>query len=341
MSAEIITKRRPIILGIVGDSAAGKTTISSGLVKLLGPERVTHVCTDDYHKYDRGERAERNITALHPDCNYLDIQELQLERLHYGQPILKPVYDHSTGSLIRPRYIQPREFVIVEGLLGFHTAVMRQFYDVKVYLAPPENLRRIWKIKRDTAKRGYTADQVLKELEKRESDSRDFIRPQREFADIVVQFCPPTGVAPEEANGHLNVRLVLRPTIPHPDLSYLCDNEDSSTCGVRLELGRDSGRPVDILDVEGNVTSEHAAKLEKTMWQHLPGVAPLAADQFGNYQDRSETRHSDPLALTQLLLIYHLLREYSANAEMLFAPPVAALSRMGIGQQGALGESPD
>ena len=68
---------------------------------------MTHVCTDDYHKYDRRERAERGITALHPDCNYLDILELQLERLHYGQPILKPVYDHATGTLIRPEYVSP------------------------------------------------------------------------------------------------------------------------------------------------------------------------------------------------------------------------------------------
>ena len=101
-----MSKQRPIILGIVGDSAAGKTTITSGLVKLLGADRVTHVCADDYHKYDRRERKALNITALHPDCNYLDILELHLERLHYGQPILKPVYDHSTGSLVRPLLFQ-------------------------------------------------------------------------------------------------------------------------------------------------------------------------------------------------------------------------------------------
>ena len=149
-----MTGRRPVLLGIIGDSAAGKTTLTQGLTRLLGPERVTHLCTDDYHKYDREERAQRGITALHPDCNYLDILELHLERLHYGQPILKPVYDHATGMLVRPAYLQPREFVIVEGLLGFHSAVMRQFYDVKVYLQPPEELRRVWKIRRDTAKRG-------------------------------------------------------------------------------------------------------------------------------------------------------------------------------------------
>ena len=135
-----------------------------------------------------GRTCKPKITPLHPDCNYLDILELHLERAHYGEPMLKPVYDHSTGSLVRPEYVQPREFVIVEGLLGCHTAAMRAFYDVKVFLDPPEDLRRQWKIKRDTTKRGYTPEQVLAELERREADSRDFIRPQREHADIVVRF---------------------------------------------------------------------------------------------------------------------------------------------------------
>ena len=236
--------KRPIVLGIVGDSAAGKTTITRGLTRLLGPERVTHVCADDYHKYDRVERARLNITALHPDCNYLDILELHLERAHYGQPMLKPVYDHRTGSLVRPEYLVPREFVIVEGLLGFHTPTMRPFYDVKVFLDPPEDLRRGWKIKRDTAKRGYTPEQVLAEMERREADSRDFIRPQREFADLVISFYPADNPDSDQTDGHLNVRLVLRPTIPHPDLSYLFDHDQRRSSGVRLELGRDCGRPV-------------------------------------------------------------------------------------------------
>ena len=64
---------RPIILGVVGDSAAGKTTLTRGLVRVLGEDNVTHVCTDDYHRYDRRQRAERNITPLDPECNYMDI----------------------------------------------------------------------------------------------------------------------------------------------------------------------------------------------------------------------------------------------------------------------------
>jgi uridine kinase len=224
-------RTRPIIVGIVGDSAAGKTTMTRGLVKILGADRVAHVCTDDYHRYDRAERANLPFTALHPKCNYIDIMELQLERLHYGQPILKPVYDHATGRLVRPEYVVPREFIIVEGLLGFSTPILRQFYDIKVFLDPPELLRRQWKINRDTTKRGYKPEQVLAELEKREQESREFIRPQREFADIVVQFSEPLSAA---ENAQLNAKLVLRPTLPHPDLTYLVEEREVTERAIRL-----------------------------------------------------------------------------------------------------------
>ncbi len=323
-----VTRQRPIILSIVGDSAAGKSTITQGLVNILGVNCVTHVCTDDYHKYDRKERAERGITPLHPDCNYMDVIELHLERMHYGQPILKPVYDHATGSLIRPEYIRPRQFVIVEGLLGFSTPIMRQFYDLKVYLAPPEEMRRQWKIKRDTTKRGYTTEQVLREMERRESDSRDFIRPQKKYADIVVTFKPPEGVPLEQAGSNLNVQLVLRPTVPHPDLTYLVDSNHPDS-GIRLKLGRDDGRPVDFLEIDGDVAAQHACELEDAIWQHLPDLRPVKDDQIGNYLDRAEKKHSSPLAITQLLITYHLLRKYTDLSQLPFAPPVAALSRLG------------
>jgi phosphoribulokinase len=332
----LMIRQRPIILGIVGDSAAGKTTLTEGLKDILGHHRVTHVCTDDYHKYDRQERARRGTTPLHPDCNYVDVVETHLECLHYGQPILKPVYDHATGVLTRPEYVRPHEFVIVEGLLGFATPTMRQFYDVKVYLDPPEDLRRIWKIKRDTTKRGYRIDEVIAELARRESDSREFIHPQREHADIVVRFYPADDHTAEEAGPHLNVRLVLRPTIPHPDLSYLVQSDESSATGVRLKLGRDAGRPADFLEIDGDVAAQHAVALENVIWQHLPDLHPVSDDQLGVYQDRSELRHSSPLALTQLLIAYHLLRKYSDLSQLPFAPPVAALDRLRAAPPGVM-----
>ncbi len=80
--------------------------------------------------------------------------------------------------------------------------------------------------------------------------------------------------------------------------------------------------------MDGNVSREQAAQLEQTIWKHLPDLRPLRADQFGDYNDGSEVRHSDPLALTQLLITYHLLRAYSKDSPMPFARPVAALSRL-------------
>jgi phosphoribulokinase len=298
-----------VILGLVGDSAAGKTTLTHGIMEILGRDRVTHICSDAYHRYDRQERAARNITALHPDCNYIEILEQHLQLLRDGQPILKPIYDHSNGTLTRPELVVPRDFIIVEGLLGFHTAQMRECYDVKVYLNPPEELRRAWKIKRDTTKRGYTRDQVLAELEKREPDSRDFIRPQRQFADLSVRFYPSDGVSAEQANGHLNARIVMWPTIPHPDLSDVLERAtNDAQPAIRLELEREEGRPADFLYIDGNVSPRKAEELEEVIWGHMPDAQHLRPDRFGTYFDGLELRHSNPLALTQLLLVYQMIR---------------------------------
>ena len=107
--------RRPVMLAIAGDSASGKTTLARGLVEAIGEDRRTSICVDDYHRYDRAERKELPFTPLHPDCNYIDIMEQHLQLLALGRPILRPVYDHGTGTFTRPEYVEPREFVIVVG----------------------------------------------------------------------------------------------------------------------------------------------------------------------------------------------------------------------------------
>ena len=304
---------RPIILGLVGDSAAGKTTLTKGIAQVLGPENVTVICTDDYHKYDRQQRAEIGITALHVECNYLDIMQQHLSQLRTGQPILKPVYSHKTGTFEPPVYVKPSKFVIVEGLLGYSTRGARDCYDVKVYLAPPESLRAKWKVKRDTQKRGYTEEQVLEELRKREPDSEQFIRPQRQWSDIVVSFYPPNDDL-EQTNGHLNVRLVLRPTIPHPDFSQIVNYGDGNfESAIRLGLDRDMSKPVDVLEVDGHATLEQVNKLEHIICGDMPYLKNIC-DRESNPElgkiagTTGETLQSYPLALTQLLITYHMLK---------------------------------
>jgi len=211
---------RPIILGVVGDSATGKTTLSRGLVRMLGENNVTHVAADDYHRYDRRQRAEHQITPLHPDCNYVDIMERHFAELRQGNAILKPVYQHKDGTFGPPVYTKPAQFTLIEGLLGYHTPELRESYDVRVFLAPPEELRRAWKVQRDCSRRGYTTDQVLEELDRREPDSELFIRPQQRWADLVVSFKPGSRGDQE----HLDAEIVLRKGLLHPDLTEFAED---------------------------------------------------------------------------------------------------------------------
>jgi len=93
----------PIILGIVGDSASGKSTLSVGVAQILGEAHCTVICTDDYHRYDRKSRAAAGLSALDPRANYVDVLEQHLRLLRTGEPILKPVYDHRHGTLQPPK----------------------------------------------------------------------------------------------------------------------------------------------------------------------------------------------------------------------------------------------
>ena len=213
---------RPVILGVVGDSAAGKTTLTRGLVRVLGEENVTHVCTDDYHRYDRKQRAELGITPLNPDCNYLDIIAQHLAHLRDGEPILKPVYRHQDGTFGPPVYVKPERFTLIEGLFGYYLPEMRDVYDVRIFLNPPEDVRRRWKVQRDCSRRGYTTDQVLAELDRREPDSEAYIRPQRRWADMLVSF---TGAEGGDQT-HMDAELTLYDGLPHPDLTPFVNGGD-------------------------------------------------------------------------------------------------------------------
>jgi phosphoribulokinase len=295
---------RPIILGVVGDSATGKTTITKGLVEILGRDNVTHIGMDDYHKYDRTERTERKITPLHPDCNYMDIIEQHLTHLRNGEPILKPVYQHADGTFGPPQYIAPKRFAVIEGLLGYHTPALASIYDVRVYLAPPEELRREWKIKRDTSKRGYTRQGVLDDLERREPDSEAYIRPQQGRGDIVISF------RANEAGDqdHLDAVLKLRKGLPHPDFSGIVDEDRGD--GIKLEEKANET----CLYIAGNVDRERGAAIEEAVWQKMHFASHLRTEQLGEFSVGSETHRSESLAIVQVLILYHLVTAKAAVA---------------------------
>jgi phosphoribulokinase len=292
---------RPILLGIVGDSASGKTTLTRGMVRILGEEQVTHVSGDHYHRYDRAQRADKALTPLHPDANHLDILEQHLDHVRAGEPILKPVYSHQDGTFGPAEYVRPARFAIVEGMLGYHTSAMRAAYDVRVFLDPPEDLRRRWKVQRDCSRRGYTTDQVLEELDRREADAEQFIRPQRWHADIVVSFMPG-----DRGNAdQLGARITTRPGLTHPDLRAVVGR------GPRAVSLTERGEELSLW-IPGGISAEASAEVQATLWERMPFADHLRTERLGEFTVGAVLRRSEALAITQLLLLYQLVTARAA-----------------------------
>jgi len=192
--------------------------------------------------------------------------------------------------------VEPKEFVIAEGLLPLHTRLARACFDVTVYLDPPEDIRRRWKVARDTSKRGYEPEQVLDELIRREPESAAYIRPQRSHADIVVRFSP-IAERGETIDDPLSAYVLLRPTIAHPDLSGVTGEDTREAMHLKLMRDED-GKPVDAWHIHAYANRELTGRVEQAMWRglHVPEPVPDTLGEL-NPGDRSE-----PLALVQLRL---------------------------------------
>ncbi len=205
---------RPIILGVVGDSGAGKTTITQGLVDILGEDQVIAVATDDYHRYDRKQRAEIGITPLAPRLqlrgHHLPASRAVCARRADPEAGLPACGRHLRAARVREPCALHRRRGAARLSHRDHARLLRRAGLPRA----PEELRRKWKVAARLLGPGYTTDQVLSELDKREPDSAQFIRPQERYADMVVSFME--GVGGDDA---LDAELLLRDSLPQPDLS--------------------------------------------------------------------------------------------------------------------------
>jgi len=301
-----LSESRPVLLALAGDSASGKSTLSHGIEYILGPDRVGLICTDDYHRHDRAERAELGVTPLAPRANRMDLLAENLRSLAGGADVTKPTYDHHTGRFGPPETIHPTEIVIVEGLLPLADRGTRDAIDVAVYLEPDEILRRRWKLERDVFERGYAPAQVVEELKRREADAAEHVRPQRDFADIVVRFHRRPGAEDDE---HLSARLTVRPTLPYPGLRALVGSfAPQAVEPIRWSSASDPRGPVSVLDVDGNCPPDLGEELEDVIWAYLRPDDRMQRERIGvvRHPEHGPVR-SEALALCQLLIVSHLV----------------------------------
>ncbi|GJE15111.1 hypothetical protein [Methylobacterium longum] len=182
--------RRPIVVGIGGDSGAGKDTLASLITDLVGSSAVAHVSGDDYHLWDRHRPMWRALTHLDPRANDLARYESDVAKLVDRRYILAPHYDHSKGQMTKPFRVNPSEFVVASGLHALWSPSLNQIYDLKFFLDIDEDLRRFLKVRRDTSVRGHSVEAILASMDRRAEDRALYIEPQIQKADIILKLEP-------------------------------------------------------------------------------------------------------------------------------------------------------
>ncbi len=177
--------RRPLAVGIAGDSGSGKDTFASAIAGLFGHECTTLISGDDYHRWDRSAPMWKMITHLDPRGNDLGKFTRDVLVLLDGKSVTSRHYDHQTGRFRRAASVARNDVVVVSGLHALLVNSVREKLDLSVYLDMDEDLRTFFKVRRDVKERGRPLEYVLESIAKRQPDAAAYVRPQSQQADII------------------------------------------------------------------------------------------------------------------------------------------------------------
>jgi uridine kinase len=180
----------PLVIGIAGGSGSGKTTVAQTILQRVGPDRISFLQHDAYYKDLSGlpptQRAEVNFD--HPNSLENELLILHIQQLKNGHPAEVPIYDFSTHSRTdRTFTVQPRGVILVEGILIFAEAALRELFDVKIFVDTDADLRFIRRLQRDIAERGRTTESVIRQyLSTVRPMHLDFVEPSKRYADVII-----------------------------------------------------------------------------------------------------------------------------------------------------------
>jgi uridine kinase len=287
--------RKPFVLGIAGDSGAGKDTLTDAIAGIIGEHSVVRVSGDDYHNWDRHKPMWQVLTHLNPKANDLERFAKDVIALSDGKEVMARHYDHSTGKMSKMHRVKSNDFVIASGLHALYQPLLRDSYDLSIYLDIDESLRRFFKIERDVHQRGHALEKVLQSMAKRESDARLFIHPQRETADIVLSLQPihPSILEPSKRKGPLRFKLFVR--APYGLYETSLERALVGVCGLHV----DTSISVDNAFVEMTIEGETSA-------EDVEFASRIVMPEIGEFIDRAPQWKDGIPGLMQLIVLTHM-----------------------------------
>ena len=124
----------------------------------------------------------------HPHSLETELLIEHVAALREGKAVEVPIYDFSTHSrTTRTFSVQPRRVILVEGILIFTEAALRDMFDVKIFVDTDSDLRLIRRLERDIAERGRTAQSVIKQYQTTVRPMHlEFVEPSKRYADVII-----------------------------------------------------------------------------------------------------------------------------------------------------------
>ena len=178
-----------ILIGVAGGTGSGKTTLTHHLKEHFG-EDVTVIGHDSYYKRQEGktyeERAKQNYD--HPSAFDTDLLIEHLQALKRGESIQCPVYSYTDHNRTDQTVtVHPAKVIIVEGILIFQNPVLRDMFDIKLFVETDADERILRRALRDVEERGRSLESVVTQyLTTVKPMHEQFVEPTRKYADIIV-----------------------------------------------------------------------------------------------------------------------------------------------------------
>ena len=181
-------RHQSFVIGICGDSGAGKSTLQNSFSQLFRENVLLRIEGDGDHKWERSSDNWLHYTHLNPKANYLYQQSQDIAKLKKGHAVRRVDYDHAKGKFTKQFVLYPKRFISKSGLHTLYLPQQRANIDLKIFMDAAKELKIKWKMQRDSQERGYTRDDVVEQINKRQDDITKYIEPQRKNADICICF---------------------------------------------------------------------------------------------------------------------------------------------------------